>query len=193
MKYLFGFIYIALGLLCYTGRAAGQEAGALVPEPRTKLEAFEAKTGIVIIKGYSRIGTAAGLEGGLIEIETREFRDAAGAKEFGIAVEVREAGTPENRRTAFIDYDEIDSLLRALDYLGKVDSSATSQNRFEAEYRTEGDLSVSAFSTRGGTVTLAVSSGQFRRATSLFRLEDLKVIKGLIIEAKNQLDAIRQK
>ena len=193
MKYRFSLTFIALGLLCYSGRAAGQEVEPLDPEPRTKLEAFEARTGLVIIKGYSRIGTAAGLEGGSIEVETREFRDDAGAREYGIAVEVREAGTPERRRTALVDYDEIDPLLRGLDYLGKIDNSATNQNRFEAEYRTRGDLSVSAFSTRGGAVTLAVSGGHFRRVTSLFRLEDLKAIRGLVIEAKNQLDAIRQK
>ena len=193
MKCRFSFIFIALGLLCYSGRAAGQEVDAPELEPRTKLEAFEARTGVVIIKGYSRIGTASGLEGGSVEIETREFRDDTGAKEYGIAVEVREEGMPERRRTALVDYDELDSLLRGLDYLGKIDSSATNLNRFEAEYRTKGELSVSAFSTRGGAVTLAVSSGQFRRVTSLFRLEDLKAIRGLVIEAKNQLDAIRQK
>lgn len=193
MKYRLCFIFISLGLLILPEYAAGQEADIPELEPRTKLEAFEARTGIVIIKGYSRVGTAAGPEGGSIEIETREFRDADGSKEYGIAVEVREAGTPERRRTAFVDYDEIDSLLRGLDYLGKIDSSATNMNRFEAEYRTRGDLAVSAFSTRGGVVTLAVSSGRFRQVTSLFRLEDLKVIRGLVIEAKSQLDAIRQK
>jgi hypothetical protein len=189
----FSLIFIALGMLFCSGRAAGQEADPLELEPKTKLEAFEARTGLVIIRGYSRVGTASGLEGGSVEVETREFRDSDGAKEYGIAVEVREAGTPERRRTALVDYDEIDPLLRGLDYLGKIDNSATSQNRFEAEYRTRGDLSVSAFSTRGGAVTLAVTSGRFRHVTSLFRLEDLKAIRGLVIEAKSQLDAIRQK
>lgn len=193
MKCRFSVVFIAVGLLCYSMSAFGQEADTPELEPRTKLEAFEARTGVVIIKGYSRIGTAPGLEGGSIEIETRELRDDAGAREYGIAVEVREAGMPERRRTALIDYDELDSLLRGLDYLGKIDVSSTNLNRFEAEYRTRGDLSVSAFSTRGGAVTLAVSSGQIRRVTSLFRLEDLKAIRGLVIEAKNQLDAIRQK
>lgn len=193
MKSHFSLICIALGLLVLPARAAGQEADAQGLEPSTKLEAFEARTGIVIVKGYSRIGTAQGLEGGSIEVETREFRDADGSREYGLAVEVREAGTPERRRTALVDYDEVEPLLRGLDYLFRIDGSATNLNRFEAEYRTRGDLSVSAFSTRGGAVTLAVSSGRFRRVTSLFRLEDLKVIRGLVTEAKNQLDAIRQK
>jgi hypothetical protein len=194
MKSHFCLIFITLGLLIFSfGHAAGQEANVPELEPRTKLEAFEARTGIVIIKGYSRIGLAAGLEGGSIEVETREFRDADNSKEYGISVEVREAGTPERRRTSFVDYDEIDSLLKGLDYLGKIDHSATNLTRFEAEYRTRGSLVISAFSTRGGAVTLAVSSGHFSRVTSLFRLDDLKAIRGLIIEAKNQLDAIKQK
>lgn len=193
MKSHFRLIFIALASLVLPVHAAGQDAGAPELEPRTKLEAFEARTGIVVIKGYSRIGTAPGLEGGSIEVETREFRDAEGSREYGLAVEVREAGTPERRRTALVDYDEIEPLLRGLDYLFRIDSSATNMNRFEAEYRTRGDLSVNAFSTRGGAVTLAVSGGRFGRVTSLFRLEDLKVIRGLITEAKNQLDAIKQK
>jgi hypothetical protein len=193
MKSLSSLIFIALGLLVCSGHAAGQEADVPELEPRTKLEAFEARTGIVVVKGYSRIGTAQGLEGGSIEVETREFRDADGFREYGLAVEVREAGTPERRRTALVDYDEIEPLLKGLDYLFRIDSTATNMNRFEAEYRTRGDLSVNAISTRGGAVTLAVSGGRFRRVTALFRLEDLKVIRGLVIEAKNQLDAIRHK
>ena len=193
MKSLFKFSITILGLFILTVPAAGQETDAPELEPRTKLEAFEARTGIVIVKGFSRIGVAQGLEGGSIEVETREFRDAGGSKEYGIAVEVREAGTPERRRLSFVDYDELGPLLEGLDYLNKIDNSATHLNRFEAEYRTRGDLVVSAFSGRSGAITLTVSSGRFRRVTSLFRLEDLKVIRGLIIEAKNQLDAIKQK
>jgi hypothetical protein len=87
----------------------------------------------------------------------------------------------------------MDSLLKALEYLSKADNSVTLLKRFEADYRTRGDLIASAFSGRGNNVTIAISSGTFRPVTSIFRLEDVKVISGLIVEAKTQLDAIRQK
>lgn len=194
MKNLFSLIFVVLGMVIFSGSAAGQESIETVLEPRTKLEAFQARTGIVIIKGYSRIGLAAGLDGTSIEVESREFRDAgSNAREYGITIEVREAGNTPRRSLSYIDYDEIDPLLKALEYINKIDNSVTQLTRFEADYRTRGDLLVSAFSGRGGVITLAISGGVFRRVTSLFRLEDLKVIRGLVIEAKNQLDLIQQK
>jgi hypothetical protein len=194
MKSLMSLIFVSLSLVFFSGSATGQEAAEMELEPKTKLEAFQARTGIVIIKGFSRTGVAAGLEGTSIEVETREFRDAgSNSKEYGITIEVREAGNPGRRILSYIDYDEIDPLLKALEYLSKIDNSVTQLNRFEADYRTRGDLLFSAYSSRGGVITLAISSGLFRKATALFKLEDFKVIRGLIIEAKNQIDAIQQK
>jgi hypothetical protein len=194
MKSLVNLILVTLSLMIVSSPARAQEPVETELEPRTKLEAFQARTGIVIIKGFSRIGLAAGLDGTSIEVETREFRDAgSNAREYGITVEVREAGNAGRRSLSYIDYDEIDPLLKGLEYLSKIDNSVTQLNRFEADYRTRGDLLISAASSRGGVVTLVISGGVFRRASALFRLEDLKVIRGLIIEAKNQLDAIQQK
>jgi hypothetical protein len=194
MKSLVNLRFVILSVIIVSSPVAAQEPVETELEPRTKLEAFQARTGIVIIKGFSRIGLAAGLEGTSIEIETREFRDAASnSREYGITVEVREAGNAGRRSLSYIDYDEIDPLLKGLEYLSKIDNSVTQLNRFEADYRTRGDLLVTTASSRGGVITLAITSGRFRRATSFFRLEDLKVIRGLIIEAKNQLDAIQQK
>jgi hypothetical protein len=194
MKSLINLFLVVLGLVVFSSHASGQEPVETELQPRTKLEAFQSRTGIVIIKGFSRIGLVAGLEGTSIEIENRELRDAgSNAREYGITVEVREAGNSARRSISYIDYDEIDPLLKGLEYLGKIDNSVTQLSRFEADYRTKGDLLVSASSSRGGSITLAISGGLFQRATSLFRFEDLKVIRGLIIEAKNQLDAIQQK
>ena len=194
MKTLISLIFVILSLVLFSSPVAGQETAETELEPKTKLEAFQAMTGVVIIKGFSRIGIAAGLEGTSIEVENREFRDAgSNSKEYGLTIEVRETGSTVRRSLSYIDYDEIDPLLKALEYLSKIDNSVTQLNRFEADYRTRGDLLISAFSGRGGVITIAISSGVIRRAISLFRLEDMKVIRGLIIEAKNQLDAIRQK
>jgi hypothetical protein len=194
MKILTSLMFVILCLAVFPGPAAGQEVAETQPEPRTRLEAFQARTGTVIVKGYSRIGVTMGLDGSSIEVENREFRDAGNnTREYGMAVEVREAGTTGRRSLSYIDYDEIDPLLKGLEYLSKIDSSATQLTRFDADFRTKGDLLVSASSGRGGAITLTISSGLFRRVTSFFRFEDLKVIRGLIIEAKNQLDAIQQK
>ena len=194
MKRLLSLIFLLASIFIFPVPARAQDIDETTPEPKTKLEAFELRNGVVVIKGFSRIGVAAGTDGSSIEVETRELRDAeSGSKVYGIAIEVRDTAKPERRRVSFIDYEEVEPLLKGLEYLSKIDNSVTHLNRFEADYRTLGDLLISAFSGRGGTVTLAISSGVFRRVTAFFRLEDLKAIRGLIIEAKNQLDAIRQK
>lgn len=194
MKSLLSLIFVVLSLCTFSIPTVGQEPVETELEPRTKLEAFQAMKGVVIIKGFSRIGVAAGLDGTSVEVETRELRDAgSNSKEYGITIEVREAGNTGRRSLSYIDYEELDPLLKGLEYLSKIDNSVTQLTRFEADYRTRGDLLFSVASGRGGVITMAVSSGAFRRAISLFRLEDLKVIRGLIIEAKNQLDAIQQK
>lgn len=194
MKSLFKLIFSLTGLFIFPVLLGAQEIDETPLEPKTRLEAFQARSGVVVIKGFSRIGLAAGPDGSSIEVETRELRDAeSGSKEYGIVIEVRDTGKPERRRLSFIDYDEMEPLLKGLEFLSKIDNSVTHLNRFEADYRTRGDLLISAFSGRGNAVTLTITSGIFRKVTAFFRLEDLKVIRGLIIEAKNQLDAIRQK
>ncbi|HUQ34710.1 MAG TPA: hypothetical protein VM095_21510, partial [Pyrinomonadaceae bacterium] len=131
MKSLINLFFVVLGLFVFAGHASGQEPVETQLQPRTKLEAFQSRTGIVIIKGFSRIGVAAGLEGTSIEIENRELRDAgSNAREYGITVEVREAGNNARRSISYIDYDEIDPLLKGLEYLGKVDNSVTQLTRF---------------------------------------------------------------
>src|SRR5205085_3020177 len=99
-------------------------------------------------------------------------------------------GSPERNHLSFVDYDEIDPLLKGLEYLGKIDYSVTQLRAFEADYRTRDDLVFSALSGRNNTVMVAVSSGVVRPVSVQFRLEDLRSITGLIVEAKKQLDAI---
>jgi hypothetical protein len=48
-----------------------------VPAPKTKLEAFEAQSGAVIIRGFSRIGYLRGVYGGTVTVESKEFLNLA--------------------------------------------------------------------------------------------------------------------
>jgi hypothetical protein len=187
-------IFSTLSLFIFFVSTSAQETVEAEIVPKTKLEAFQLRTGVVIIKGFSRIGTATAADGSSILVEAIEYREVTSrAKEYGVTIEVREAGNAGRRSFSFIDYDEIEPLLKGLEYLSKIDSSVTQLNRYEADYRTRGEAIFSAFSSRGGNVTITVSAGLFRKVTSAFKLDDLKAIRGLFIEAKNQLDTIQQK
>jgi hypothetical protein len=165
--------------------AFAQEQGEVQKAPpATKLEAFSARTGIVLVKGYTTLGTVNGM--GRVSIDVREFRDASNPKsvQYGVAFEVKESGRLERENTSFIDEDEIDSLIRGLDYISKIDRGVTTFENFEAHYRTKGDLSLVVFSGRGGEISLAVSSGRIGRTQAFLKLSDVAKIRSLLGEAK---------
>ena len=165
-------------------------------EPRTKLEALEDRHSTVIIRGFTRIMTVVVPGVRVDAVEMRELGNVSRAK--GIVVQLREPGERSgegrerpNENRAFIDYEEIDSLLNAIDVISRVDETATKLVGFEARYRTLGDLEVAVFrQTRSGNAVI-ISTGICDRATQTLSLDDLAKVKAMIQEAKSRLDEIR--
>lgn len=173
--------------LLFASLAPAQDIKSDDNAPKTKLEAFEAKTGSVLIKGIQEIGSVA--YNGSVIVSCREFTDAAtGNKQYGIAIEVNESGTMARSNATLIDYDEIDSLLKGIDYITKVDKSATTLSSFEAIYKTRGDFQVTTFSKKGGEIGVAVQSGSIRTATAYLKVSHLSKVRELIENAKAKLD-----
>jgi hypothetical protein len=167
--------------------AAQEQADATKAPPATKLEAFSARTGIVLVKGFTNLGTVNGM--GRVSIDVREFRDASNPKsaQYGVAFEVKESGRLERENTSYIDEDEIDSLIQGLDYISRIDRSVTTFGNFEAHYRTKGDLSLVVFSGSGGAISLAISSGRIGRTRAFLKLADTEQIRTLLGEAKKAI------
>lgn len=160
-------------------------------EPATKIEAFSAKTGIVIIKGYSTVSRIYGQ--GEVKVDAREVRDASnpGLAVYGLEIEVKESGRLERVSRSFIDLDEVDSLVRGLDYISKVTSAVTPLKNFEAQYRTKDDLAVTVYTGPAGQLSLAVESGRVVRVSAFFDLVNLERLKNHIVEAKRILESAR--
>lgn len=196
MKHLIACAALAL-LLSSTCFGQSQPAVAArgaqpEPTPATKLETFQAKTGAVIIKGYTEMGSLRGT-GGTVSVIAMEFTDAqTGRKEQGVVIEVKESGRLERESRSYIDYDEIDSLLKGIDYISKIEPAVSKLANFEAAYRTRGDFSVTTFSdaTSGG-ISVAVTSGRIGRTSMYIKLAELPAFRNLITEAKAKLDAAR--
>lgn len=158
-------------------------------EPRTKLEAIEDKHNTVVIKGFTRITTVEVRGVRVDAIELRELGNAARAK--GLVVFLREGGDRADDNRAFVDYEEIEPLLNAIDAIGRVDESATKLVGFEARYKTQGDLEIGVFrQTRSGAAVI-LTTGICDRATATLSLDDLAKVRALIQEAKARLDEIR--
>ena len=158
-------------------------------EPRTKLEALEDRHSTVIMKGFTRINTVDVRGIRLDAVEMREMGNVSRAK--GLIVVLREGGERPDDNRAFVDYEEIDSLLNAIDVISRVDETATKLVGFEAKFKTLGDLEISVFrQTRTGNAVI-MSTGICDRATVTISLDDLAKVKAMIQEAKARLDEIR--
>jgi hypothetical protein len=191
-------ILLATSALICSGAALAQrpgpefwrKVGCEPLEPRTKLEALGQRHSTVIIQGFTRITT---VEVNGIRIDAIEMRDvgSAVARAKGIVVVIRDVGERPDDNRAFVDYDEIEPLLNAIDMISRVDESATKLVGFEARYKTLGDLDIGVFrQTRSGTAAF-MRTGICNRATVTMSLDDLAKVRAMIQEAKTRLDEIK--
>ena len=130
MKTLLKLTTCVVCLFFLTYSTLAQQAGKKTEEAKTKLETFQAKTGSVVIKSYSSIGSVTGRLGE-IAVDALELRDAtSGLRVLGITINVKEAGRLEREDTSFIDYDEIESLVKGIDYVAKVTGPTETLSNF---------------------------------------------------------------
>ena len=186
---------LVLGVVC-----AAQESQP-TPEPEefpTKLEELLEKAGAVVVKGTTGVGSVSGLRGTAF-VTSWEILDArSGRREYGISIEIRESAQAERERerergdVAYVDYEELDPLINGLDHLLKLDNTATKLSTFEAQYRTNGYLSVFRFNTTGGYGT-AVSAGGRRGTRLILRPTGLVEFRDMLKSAKAVIDEARQK
>ncbi|GAB3883425.1 hypothetical protein [Spirosoma agri] len=194
-KYLQVFVLSTLSTFAYAQDEKPEK-------PKTKLEAFMAQDGTVIVQGFSTIGKMEGMYGSFLSVDSKEITVASsGKREYGITIEVKKnIGSNLTREsTSYIDYDEIESLLKGIDYISKIDKSSTKLQDFQADYRTKDDLKISVFSgslglfssSKNSSIYLNVESGIIGRATATFKLESINEFRGLIAKAKEKLDSIK--
>jgi hypothetical protein len=186
-------------LMLFSGSALAQRSGpefrrplACEPlEPRTRLEAIESRYERVITKGFSQYATLS-VRGVTIRLDAVEMKDTADStRALGLVVALTELGDRPRENRSFIDYEEIDRLIKAMETVSRVNETMTKLAGFEARYRTLGDLEVNVFrQTRSGTAA-SLSSGICDRVTGLMTLDDLDKLRGYLIEAKARLDEIK--
>jgi len=178
-------------LLSLSDRALKAQSLPQQQAPKTKVEAFEAQQGVVVIRGFSKIGELRGALGGLVTVQSVEFTNATtNKKEYGITIDVKETSRLEREDRSFIDYDEIDSLIKGIDYISKLDRAVTKLESFQADYRTKGEFALSTF-TSGNDLMCSISSGRIGRVSVFFKILDLGRFRELIVTAKSKLDSIK--
>lgn len=161
-------------------------------EPRTKLERIDDRHSTVIVKGFTRITTVE-VHGVRIDaVDLCEMGNVSRAKGIVVVVTTPTEGSnrPRDQR-AFVDYEEIDPLLNAIDLAARIDETVTKFPGFEAKYRTLGDLEITVFrQTRSGNAAL-LTTGVCEQGRTALTLDELAKIRAMIQEAKTRLDEIR--
>jgi hypothetical protein len=187
-------------MLCCSGTALAQRpgpefwrrVGCEPVEPRTKLERIDDRNSTVIVKGFTRITTVE-VNGVRIDaLDMRELGNVSRAK--GIVVVLTAPAEGNNRprdNRAFVDYEEIDPLLNAIDAASRIDETATKFPGFEAKYRTLGDLEITVFrQTRSGNAAI-MTTGVCEQGRTTLTFDELAKVRAMIQEAKARLDEIR--
>lgn len=192
-------ISTVLMLMLFCGSALAQRSGpefrrplACEPlEPRTKLEDIDSRYERVITKGFTQYATL-NVRGVEVRLDVVEMKDTANStRALGFVVALKELGDKPRENRSFIDYEEIDRLIKGMESVAKVNETMTKLAGFEARYRTLGDLEIVVFrQTRSGTAA-SVTSGICDRVTGLMTLDDLDKLRGHLIEAKARLDEIK--
>jgi hypothetical protein len=170
--------------------AFASHAQDLTNAPKTEIENFEAQTGTVIVKGFGQIGSVTASTG-VISVRCKESADTTtGLKEYGVAIKFD--GNNRQEEFAIVDYDEMNSLLNGLDYLGKITYEVTSMPSFDAIFNTKSGLRIAAHSERrqGGIQTFL----QFGDAPRILLASDqFAQFQNLIGQAKTSLDSLKNK
>ena len=182
--------FIVAGIIIFLVPSAGraQETNSY---PKSNLEIFEATTGVVLIRGTDEAGVVPGRSGS-ITLKCRETRDATtNRREFGVAVIVTQ--TEDYEDTTVVDYDELDALIRALDYIGKVDWAISSMGHFEAGYTTRSGFKVASYSSRrSGTVEAFALSNRLVRSRVQLTLAQLTQLHTFLEQAKAKIEIIQR-
>ena len=157
--------------------------------PATEIENFELQTDVVMVKGFGDIGSVS-TEGGILSVRCKESNNlASNSKLYGIAVGIN---FEQSHGYLVVDYDEMDSLIRALDFLGKISYNVTPMQGFDASFTTRSGLRIGAHTERRQSgIQLFV---QFDDTTKIpLTADQYTQLQNLIYQAKTSLDAIKSK
>jgi hypothetical protein len=167
---------------------------ATLPPPLTRVETLAASKGLVIIKGYSEPVILNGDDGSVLRLSAIDVRDGKDARrESGLVFSLRGAGGNDAETTAYVDRDEIDAMIDALDTLGKLDPAVAGMPNFEGTFRTRGDVVLANVDINGSRM-LAIratrvipSAGEIGSANAIFRLSRLDELRRMLTDARDAL------
>jgi hypothetical protein len=173
-----------LALLLTLSLAAAVD-GQTTNTPRTYFDAFNATPDALLVKGMSIIATLNNQISFPVEIRAERLTNLQTTNSV-YAVSLRTA-VAQQLQIDYIDYDELDALIRSVQYISQANNSVTSMDNYEVVFRTRGGLSIAKVG-RGNKTVIAMTSGNtnaVRNQMAPFVLDDLARD---LVAAKARLD-----
>jgi hypothetical protein len=162
-------------------------------KPATKLEAFLATKGKLIIKEFYELGKVSGKYGSKIELTALIMYEPGqeNKKVRGLKIEITEGGRYEKTDSSFLDLEEIESLSSAIVYMISLSKKWKEEKRqyTETAFSTQGDLSI-GFYQQGNNQAAFSTSGRIGKTkcyfTSMNGLVSVKTLADKGLELLNK-------
>ncbi len=157
--------------------------------PATQIENFELQPDAILVKGFGDIGSVS-TEGGAVSVHCKESNNLTiNQKMYGISVALTEA---QAHGALVVDYDELEGMIHALDFLSKISYQVTPMPGFDASFTTRSGLRVGAHvDRRQSAIELYL---QFEDTEKIpLSADQFTQLENLITSAKTALDVTRGK
>jgi hypothetical protein len=188
----FNFIlFLTVGALFLTTQSPAQTTN--LPPP-TVLESVEASPNQLVLKGSFLMGSV-NVQQAVITLVCKEDAivnpsDNTRVKWYGCSFGIKINGQTLGR--TIIDYDEMDSLLNAVEYMKNVNWSVTSLPSFDLTYTTKAGLRFSVFSdNRDSKIQFLVRNAYMPKGI-FFTSDQIIQLESLLQQTKAKLDALRK-
>jgi hypothetical protein len=156
--------------------------------PRTYFDAYKSAIDTPLVRGMSSIGALTGQVAYPVDIRIERLNVQPTTNTI-YAVAMRTHLTRTVLQVDYIDYDELDGLLRGLQLISQSDHSATPMDDFEVVYRLRSGLSVFKISN-GNKVVITIKCGDANATRNQIAPYVLDDLQRLLTAAKVKIDAI---
>jgi hypothetical protein len=157
-------------------------------KPLTDLEEFQDIYGTTLIKGFTDLPRIrANL--GFLQLTIVEFRStASNTRVKGVLAEVTTGDKLNEKARSFIEYAELEGLIKGVTYISKIDKGASQLQNLEAVFTTKGEFSISNFFNWQGEPRIGITVGRYDKKTVFIDSTSQGTVLGQLQQAKTTLD-----
>jgi hypothetical protein len=155
--------------------------------PRTYFDAFNTRPDTLLIKGSSTVGTLVSQISYPVEIRAERLTSPQTTNSvYAVSLRTRVQGQTQ---LDYVDYDELDALIQALQFISQANSTMTPLDNFAAVFRTRSGLSIAKVGKVDKTV-ISMTSGDVNGARNEMAPFVLDEMARCVVAAKAKIDAV---